>query len=255
MQVHGEDLREQQDVADERARRLGALANDRRRTASRAQMAVAEHERRTQAGEGTPIEEVLDGRGRSLVREFLHFMRRAYDDDGYDRFQLATPLPIAQPDGSRDTIRGFLIGCTGDEPGDSGWIQNARGLYLCQDGTFRTYRRPDRAVSPDALPPAEGIPVHPATGDYLPIVPGHFAETTVPRRRAMKMVDGRIPPLPPGVESAGMPYKDSGIKTYYQTHEVHPFRAQTLEESLAATAYHVIRQDEPRPMYDRFSPE
>lgn len=254
MRVHAEDLREEQDVAREQAWQLGRMATDRQRAELRARQAVAEQQRRTQAGEGTPLEEVLDGRERQLVREFMHFTRRAYHDDGRDCFDLATTLPIDRS-GSRETIRGFLIGCTGEEPGDSGFTKSSRGLYLCEDGTLRTYRRPDQRMNPDDLPPAEGVPVHPATGDYVDIIPGHFVEATVPRRRAIKMVDGRVPPLPPGVESAGTPYKDSGIKTYYQTHNVHPYRAQTLEQSLAATAYHVIQQEEPRPMYDRYSPE
>jgi hypothetical protein len=254
MAVEAEGARDERAVAAERARRLGAVAADQQRAQARLQAAAAEQQRRNQRGEGTPVEEVLTGRDRSLTREFLHFMRRAYDDDGRDRFELAATLPLARGSG-RDTVRGFLIGCAGEEPGDSGWVKSSRGLYLCEDGRLRTYRRPDSPVGPgEDLPPAEGVPIHPATGAYVDIIPGYFTEATAPRRRHVKPVDGKEPPLPPGVESASGLYRDGGSKNYFQSHNVHLFRPQTLEESLGATAHYAITEEAPRPMYDRYSP-
>lgn len=255
MAVHAEDLRAHQAVEAEHARRLGVLAAGHNRANQRLQAANAEQQRRNQAGEGTPIDEVLNNWERSLAREFLYFMRQAREEDGRDRFELATVLPIARSDG-RGAVRGFLIGCAGEEPGDSGWVRSSRGLYLCEDGTFRTYRRPDQAVKhPEDLPVAQGIPIHPSTGEYVDIIPGYFTEATAPRRRVVKLSGGKVPPLPPGVESTSEVYRDAGSKVQYQSHQVHVFRPQTLEESLAATAHHAIHEQSARPMYDRFSPE
>jgi hypothetical protein len=198
-----------------------------------------EQERRNQLGIGTIPAEVLKNQlDAQLCRDFLHMVSQQ------DRLDLGTRLPVTRGD-QESYIRGFLIGYAGErdyEPADSGWTKGAVSVYLCEDGFLRTYDPSRTRKNPPELA-LQGVPLL-SDGEFAQIYPGHFAEGTVPRRR--KAVDASKN-LPRGVESVTHPYKE-GAGTY-QTHQVHPFQQETIENVLAATAYHVIQEGQPRPMY------
>jgi hypothetical protein len=248
MAVYAGNLGQQRAAEAERYRRSLVIQGERARRQAIRQQRSAEQAERNREGLGTNPEEVLDSNGSRLCREFIDYMHRAEEDDGVDRFAHATRLPLVR-NGTQVSIRGFLIGCSGEEPMDSGAVGDASGLYLCEDGALRTYRA-DRTKK--GQPVTQGVPLT-AEGEFEELHPGHFGRNTIPRRRVATIVSGKIV-LPEGVESGSALYTDSGGKTKYQSQQVHPFQAEPLEQSLAATAYFAIQEDMARPVYNRFEP-
>jgi hypothetical protein len=253
MAVYSGNLGQQRAAEAERYRRASLIQGERARRQAIRQQRLAEQAERNREGLGTNPEDVLDSNGSRLCREFIDYMHRAEEDDGVDRFAHATRLPLVR-NGTQVSIRGFLIGCSGEEPMDSGAVGQASGLYFCEDGTLRTYRA-DRAEK--GQPVTQGVPLT-AEGEYEELHPGHFGRNTIPRRRVATIKKDpagvqRIV-LPEGVESGSTLYTDSGGKTKYQSQQVHPFQAEPLEQSLAATAYFAIQEDMTRPVYNRFEP-
>lgn len=246
MAVYGDELRQQDLAARWRARYAAAAHTERTDRRMAIRQLQAEQVRRDTLGVGTAPQEALDSWNAEWCRDFIEALAKAKERDGKDPFEVATSLPIDR-DGDKGTIRGFLIGCAGDRPNDSGWMQDASGLYICEDGTLRTYRA-DRETGP-AL---RSLPIT-TDGNYQDIYPGHFTEGTVGQRRHASLTKGlKAGELPPGVEAVGQKYMSSGRS--YQTHQVHMFREEALPDVLAATAHFAIIEDAPRPMYNPFDP-
>jgi len=247
MAVFGDELQQEAAAAAGRRIRADLIRDERARRELDRQRNFAEQQRRDELGVGTPPSEALDEWNTELCADFLKLLDKVRDERGVDGFAYATTLPPAR-EGIKPA-RGFLIGCAGEQPQDSGSVGHATGLYLCEDGLLRTYRT-DRPSQGSRMA-VQGVPLN-HEGEHVGIFPGHFAEKTVPRRQFISTKIGKIPPLPAGVEGAGSLYK-SGV-AYYQTYQVHPFVPESLETALAATAHYVIEEGKARPAYDRFGP-
>jgi hypothetical protein len=253
MQVYVEGLRQQHAAEAGRAGMYGVYADEQRRRAERTKQLQALQAERNRRGEGTPCGEALGALEADQCRQFLEILDKVKDQNGTDGFAPATVLPLGG-ERSTQTIRGFFVGCTGrpdSAPMDTGWTRGASGLFLCEDGTLRTYH-------PDRPEPAQGVPLLP-DGEHETVYPGYFAQQTVGVRRLAEKP--KIPkpgepikplPIPRGVESIGERYR-LGDK-YYRSHEVHPFRPETLQDTLAATLHYVLEERRARPTYDYFNP-